>query len=695
MKTLYNNTKWLLLLFVAMVISCTEDVNVGNAFLEKAPGGTVTKDSVFGKAEYTRQYLAGIYSNQYYALPNRSSNGAPQSWNYWKGMVESLGDCHHLFYSASMVATNYYSGSLTSEVNQYGNNNIYPFTNEMIWENVRSCWVMLENIDMVPDMDKDEKEAIKDEARCLLANTYFIAFRHYGGLPIVKGTFSSSESKYELPRGTVEETVNFIVGQLDKVIEGNHLPWAYTATEAASKAGHWTLAGAMALKCKVLQFAASPLFNSDNAYFAGKYTVADELAAWYGNYDAGRWIKFYDACRAFFDRLDSEKGYSLVVPAGNTQEDFRFAFRRAYLLESSPEAIHTVRVSNDTGGNNYQWFNLRMNERMSYCPTLEFMEMFPWADGTPFEGVEKLNNSSDKDLAEVNVDGKIIVKNADHMFVSGDSVAGYQMLQNRRYTRDPRLYETMTVNGALQTINWGDGITSGDNYELWVGGYSAGESPKTNTGIYATSFRHLKYIAGEAYNKQHPQWCWITLSEMYLNMAEAIVQSGGNLNEALAYVDAVRARVGMKGLAECNPTKKLASDRKALLEEIMRERACELDFQDSRYFDLIRYKREDILSRPLHGLRIYRMKPATGTSPNPTAWVRDETAWTGNNKIRYASRPTDYRYWEPSHFEYEPFVITTGTRYWWANGFDPKWYLQPFPVTEVNKRYGLTQNAGW
>lgn len=652
--------------------SCTEDISVGNEFLEKAPGGTVTRDTIFNKAEYTRQFLAGIYSNQFYALPCRSANGAPQSLNYWKGMVEALGDCHQLFYSASMVATNYYSGSLTAEVNQYGNNNIYPFTNEGTWETVRSCWIMMENVDNVPDMSSEEKERVKDQTRCLLANAYFVCFRHYGGLPIVKGTFSGSDNSYYLPRASVEETVDFIVGMLDEVIDGNRLPWGYTEIEAASEAGHWTLAGAMALKCKVLQFAASPLFNSEQPYYAGRYSVADDRTAWYGNYDKTRWTRYYEACKAFFDRLAAQGIYHLVVPAGNTQEDYRFAFRQAYLLESSPEAIHTVRVSNDTGGNNYQWFNLRANERMSYCPTLEFMEMFPWADGRPF------------DWDETAAKGEL-----DYIFVRGDSVAGQQMLQNRRYTRDPRLYETMTVNGALQTINWGDGYTSGDNYELWVGGYTAGESPKTNTGIYATGFRHLKYIAGEEYYKQHPQWCWITLSEMYLNMAEAIVQTGGSLTEAAAYVDAVRARVGMKGIVECNPARNLTTDREAMLEEIMRERACELDLQDSRYFDLIRYRRADILSKPLHGLRIYRM------IPDGEGWQRSERAWTGSDKTRYASRPSDYRYYEPSHFEYEKFQISTGARYWWANGFDPKWYLQPFPITEVNKGYGLTQNAGW
>ncbi len=662
----------LLLVAVVTLTACTEDVKFGNAFLEKAPGGTTTADSVFSNAEYTRQFLAGIYSRQYYGLPCKSANGAPQSLNYWKGMVEALGDCHHLFYNSSIVFSQYYNGALNAEINEYGNGNIYPYTNEYTWETVRFCNLMLERVDEVKGMEQAEKERLKDEARCLMANAYFVCFRHYGGLPIIKSSFSGSDSNYDLPRATVEETVDFIVGLLDEVITGGHLPWGYQGADAASLTGHWTLAAAMALKCKVLQFAASPLLNAEQPYFQGRYTLDNPLVAWYGDYDQTRWTRFREACADFFRELSSRGIYHMVVPASQSQEDLRFAFRQAYLLQDSPEALYSERVSDDTGGNNYQWFNLRTNDRMSYCPTEEFVEMFPWADGRPF------------DWDETDAAGEL-----DHIFVKGDTVADQQMLQNRVYTRDPRLYETVAVNGALQTINWSNGETSGANYETWVGGTEALNMPNTNTGIYATGYRHLKYIAGEEYFKKHPQWVWLSLSEMYLNYAEALVQADGNLTEAIRQVDIVRQRVGLKGLVECNPTKNLTTDREALLEEIMRERAIELDLQDSRYFDLIRYKRGDILARPLHGMRIYRLVKNTTTGE----WERSERQWY--NLDRKRARQGQDNYYEPSHFDYEKFEITNGARYWWANGFDPKWYMQPFPVTEVNKGYGLTQNAGW
>lgn len=104
----------LLALQVSLFSSCTDTVQFGDSFLEKAPGGTVTADTVFNNAEYTRQFLSAAYAYQYYNLPSKSSNASPQCLNYWKGMPDALGDTHQLFYNASKVFSDYYSGALSS-----------------------------------------------------------------------------------------------------------------------------------------------------------------------------------------------------------------------------------------------------------------------------------------------------------------------------------------------------------------------------------------------------------------------------------------------------------------------------------------------------------------------------------------------------------------------------------------------------
>ena len=136
-------------------------------------------------------------------------------------------------------------------------------------------------------------------------------------------------------------------------------------------------------------------------------------------------------------------------------------------------------------------------------------------------------------------------------------------------------------------------------------------------------------------------------------------------------------RRGLEFEAECNPDKNLQSNKDAFIEELLRERACELGMEDARFFDLIRYKRADIFEKQLHGLFIYRLDDNG---------VRRDLPWRGNDEGKMAY---------PTHFEYEKFELNNPTRYWWTNGFDPKWYLSPFPSTEVNKGYGLVQNPGW
>lgn len=645
--------------------ACTDDIKFGNAFLEKAPGGSVTEDTVFGNAEYTRQYLASIYSRQYFGLTIGA--GLATSVSGWTGKIEALSDCYHLYYQSAKPYTKYYSGLLTAD-----DENMVDFTGEKVWEVVRWCYLMQENIDRVPDMDEAEKKRIIAETKCLIAVRYFDLFQFYGGLPIVRNSFAASETSYELPRATAEETVEFMIQQLDEAIAESNLPWAYTGSEASTETGHWTKAGAMALKCRILAFAASPLFNSNEGYYGGSSEAEQQHLVWYGAYKPEYWTKLKMACEDFFKALAANGHYELQQATGTRPEDYRLAFRKAYFKESSPEVLHSVRVtSNKVGGSDFNWYYWVRIGRNSYCPTQEYVEMFPWSDGTPF------------DWDETQKAGKL-----DQMFLVGDTAANKKgKLENVRLTRDPRLYESCIVNGMQKSLDWTTGNMGGDIYENWVGGTDAGNNSKNESGNFATGYFLMKYALGisdkTAANPdiagQYYQWVTIRLAEIYLLYAEALIQADGNLAKAIEQIDLIRARVGLKGLVECNPDKHLTTDKSALLEELLRERACEFGFENLRYQDLVRYKRTDIFEKPLHGLLIHKLKQSGDT------WVDDDSKWTGSNEKRYP---------QPTHFSYEKFQISNRARCWWE-GYDKKWLLQPFRQTEINKNYGLIQNPGW
>lgn len=670
------NNKWLVGACIGIMAglstsSCVDQIKFGNAFLEKAPGGTATKDTVFNSAVYARQFLNTCYSRQYYGLPyNTDSNGdIPDSSSPYLGKVDALSDCWQLHYSATTLYNEYYSGTHTADYGLRGD--VFGYTREQVWHVVRWCWMLIENIDRVPDMDEAEKKYLVAQAKCLIAARYFDAFRHYGGLPLVTQTYNGTESSYSLPRATVEETVNFMIKLLDEAIASDALFWSYDGSQnkgsysnPVNETGRWTIAGAMALKCKIWQFAASPLFNDNRGFAGGSSEAEQKHLVWYGGYKQELWDNCLKACEDFFTALQSNGYYELNQSKDDTPEQYRQAFRMAYIKQDSREVLHSVRVmlGDAFNGSTYQWHMWSDNGRNSYTPTQEYVEMFPWSDGTPF------------DWEKTASEGKL-----DEMFIKGDVVAGQQLLQNVTLTRDPRLYETVRVNGLPKTLGWESGTMSGMPYELWVGGYDAGMGAVNENGTYATGYDNMKYYLGSEYQRKYTQWVSLRLSDIYLTYAEALLQSSRNdFAGCIDNIDIVRERVGLKGLVESNPGKNLMSDKNALLDELLRERACELGMEDSRYFDLVRYKRADRFELPLHGILIYRLD---GDGNRVT------TKWYEGDYGKGALQPVK--------FDYEKFQLKNRARKWWTHGFDSKWYLSPFPLSEINKGYGLIQNPGW
>jgi len=206
------------------------------------------------------------------------------------------------------------------------------------------------------------------------------------------------------------------------------------------------------------------------------------------------------------------------------------------------------------------------------------------------------------------------------------------------------------------------------------------------TTAFASGYGTIKYVLGEEYHRKYDMhWTMLSLDEMYLMYAEALAQTG-NLSKAIEQVDIVRARVGLKGLNGCNPTLNLTSNKENLIEEILRERACELGMSNNRFYDMVRYKRTDWMTKQLHGLVTYRMQQNSSGK-----WVRTMKPWIGDDK--------DAGVVEPSRFEYVRFPLKSNVRALWGKSEDDpevkKYLMSPFPLNEINKGYGLVQNPGW
>lgn len=113
------------------------------------------------------------------------------------------------------------------------------------------------------------------------------------------------------------------------------------------------------------------------------------------------------------------------------------------------------------------------------------------------------------------------------------------------------------------------------------------DSKSLSTGIAGRKFALDR--KGE-YNNRVIHWPYLRLAEVYLAYAEALNECG-RTSEAYQYINAVRARVGLPGLV----LKGKLDEKTEFREAVLRERVCEFVWEENRFFDLIRWKRESDL----------------------------------------------------------------------------------------------------
>ncbi len=687
---------------------CTDEVQFGNAFLDKAPGGTTNLDSIFANPDYVNQLLTGIYNKQYYGLPYNNS-GKNQAASPYNGKLDALTDLYQMHWSSCKVWSSYYTATFSSREDP-----LISYSNDYVWETVHLVSVIKENIDRCEGLSDHEKRYIIAQAKALQAFAYSVLLPHYGGLPIIEKTISNANEiisdeygeRMAGQRCTFEQTVNAIVKWCDEAKDD--LYWAYNGDDDESSSrqtGRWTKAGVMALKAQVLWLAASPLYNGA-PYYGGRTEAEANNLVGYGSFDQSRWQRALQAFEDFWqENRNNGEYYHLYEATKKTIGGYRLAYRRGYMFDDSPENIHWTKVAGIYGTQGaYSWLNWNTwsVNRSNNHPTLEYIEMFPWKDGKPFDREKDMKY---KETYTAQKDGSswdvytCLSGSYDKLFWEYSELRGGKM--DKKYSRDPRLYENATVSGTNQNLalQSSDQVAAGNVMELWVGGQNAGQCvkhPTDNTLVESltsycpTGFAAYKYVLNQVEWHRDPNMHWnvLTIPDMILMYAECLAETG-NLTGAIEQVDKVRARVGMKSInSSYNKDLNLTSNKDNLIEEILRERACELGLTNARYIDMIRRKRTDWMTKKLHGMATYRM-----IKNAKNQWVRRNAPWFGDDQ--------DAGLGEPARFEYEFFELMQGKRILWDYADDQnnpevlKWFMMPFPQDELNKGYGLIQNPGW
>ena len=680
MKNLYkiSGFAWV----CAAIFGCS-DLKFGDSFLEKAPGVDVTVDTVFSSKLYADRALVSAYSTlrcgypiHNNAWPTGTAGKFNLGGNYNRGCsqldndnLDAITDLMSSHNDWSSGGQEYAAGNYSAEAENGVSWTKLGFVpdKENNWIGIRRAFLYIENVDKVPDMTDEEKMIGKGECYAIIASHYLDMFRNYGGIPLLKKSIGADNVQdYDFSRQTAEATLDYIVELCDKA--ASMLPWTVTS----DRDGHLTKASALGLKCRALLFAASPLFNAGQPYSSSEPVAkasnaqhinsADiPLMYWFGGYDAARWQKVADACEEFIKANEvAGSPYRLVQAAGTSSDDYRSAWNTSYADRHNGEILIETGRAYPTFADTYLrcYFGVsddHGNTGRGYgggCVTLNFVDMFPKTDGS-----------------------RLYYK--DWISSHGNTTK----IENDPFRdRDPRLYESVMINGDH---------FRGRPAEMWVGGQERG-SELANRAI--TGFCDRKYIwdyNDETFMNRPSNYSYLRLPEILLTYAEALNELGRK-EEAYRWLNLVRERVGLPDMNDALLQKVQAGKTMhaydeplqgdpQLREEILDERARELYFEENRWYDIVRWKRDDIFKMTLYGIKI--------TVPEGGA-VRTEDS----NNDGVIDDKDDIDAYESTFHYSDP--IPEASRYW-ATHWDTKWYLSAFPTDEINKGYGLVQNPGW
>ncbi|WP_303011582.1 RagB/SusD family nutrient uptake outer membrane protein [uncultured Bacteroides sp.] len=524
----------LFICIVGCICSCS-DLTFGDKFLGSQPESSgAILDTMFSSKAHAEEVLNTAYTFLPYGLP---TGDAPRN-KLGGNILEALTDLYQSFRDQSQDGPRmlYYNGMLSASVTG-PDRQAYYFGSETQYKAIRYALTYIENVDRVPDMSEKEKNERIAEAKMIIAISYAEMLRYVGGVAWVDHAIEITEPM-NFPRITFAETVQKIVALLDEAIPD--LKWKQSNTED----GRMTKAGAMGLKLRVLLFAASPTFNSDKKW----HEQADEYTC-YGNYDSKRWEAAMKAGEDFMNELKRRGIYQITQPKEETAEARRLAYRSGYYNRGGTEVLISTR----------QGYNETVNQplydqRFYSGPTLNYVNMFSWADGTEFPENFNWENPEKQPFFE----------------------------RNGTLTRDPRLYENVAVPGSLYFNDRPAPVYYGNS------DYRPGQS----------GFLMMKFILPSSSDRTNvpTQWPYLRLPEVLLSYAEAINEfKGAPDNTAFDCLNQVRTRVGLPGLTG-------PMNQKTFREAILHERALEFGFEEVRWFDLVRWGREKDFQKKLYGL---------------------------------------------------------------------------------------------
>ena len=202
-------------------------------------------DSIFLKETTTKQWLWNVYSSLTDA-PAFNSGGTFYASDemVWNDSEQACQKYHNCQYSSS--------------------NQLWEDRYAKMYIGIRTASIFIHNVAKCREVSQTEREHMEGEARFLRAYFYYTLLKQYGPVPVVPDEgqdISLDYNELAIPRASMDECVDFIVTDLERA--ARILPTEYASTWI----GRATRGAALALRAKVLLYAASPLFNGNTDLF--------------------------------------------------------------------------------------------------------------------------------------------------------------------------------------------------------------------------------------------------------------------------------------------------------------------------------------------------------------------------------------------------------------------------------------------
>ena len=270
------------------VTSCTD-------YLDNAPDDILTLDMVFNSKNRTEEWLAGIYDG----IPDPYT---PMMRNY-DAYADDFSPSQDWRAFSDWDCIDKILGNWTPQSEWKGN----------FWSDfpvrIREAYIFLDNVKALPEQEvyQADVDNMKAEARFLIAYYYYLLVNTYGAIPFQTSLVDMNDPIDKILIG--QTPYDQIIDWLDKEFKAvsELLPPSYTEER---KYGRATSVMALAIRARMLLFAASPLVNGNDDPDYAAYTNNKGEAIFNSTYDPKKWERAVNACKDLLTEAEGN-GYAL------------------------------------------------------------------------------------------------------------------------------------------------------------------------------------------------------------------------------------------------------------------------------------------------------------------------------------------------------------------------------------------------